>query len=80
MSEFNNSLPFATSGNVGGFLHAPQQQLHSGDFERLLNQAHEVYRGGDYARALQLCHAVRASEKLLFPSPLVAMLMQQHHP
>ena len=60
LSEFG-SVPLYPAA-ASSYLQQQQQQASlPSDFDRLLNQAHEVYRAGDFHRALQLCQAVRAT-------------------
>ena len=61
LSEFG-SIPLYPAA-ASSYLQQQQQQASlPSDFDRLLNQAHEVYRAGDFHRALQLCQAVRAPQ------------------
>ena len=55
--DFNSSLPVFSAINAG----YTQASHMPADFEHALNRAHEHYRAGDYHKALQLCHSVRAS-------------------
>ena len=54
------SLPQYATASAGTFSSNFLQQPPTGaDFDRILTQAHETYRNGDFHRALQLCQAVR---------------------
>jgi len=73
------SVPMHSTVSTG-YLPPPQlQQLPqlASDFEQMLNRAHEVYRAGDFQRALQLCHAARLYTPPLLP-PLLFFAGKTH--